>query len=323
MRVLRSLPGRLLSAFVVLVGASIVIFIAVRGLPGDFAQQVLGPLSTDAARHQLRESLGLDKSLPEQYLTWVKGLFSGDLGTSLTTQMPVRDDFAARLPVTGLLTAMAMAIILFIGVPLGVYVGVHSRGGARAAAYRIVSTIGISLPELVLGCLVVFLFSRFNLGLTVGTFVSPTDDLAAGLRSLLLPAAVLAVPGIAATARTTRDAVMNVLVEPHIVTSVARGESRGFIIRHHVLRNALVPVLTFTGTVTAYLLGGAVIVEQIFNVPGIGSYLVLALGRRDLTVIQDGVVLATLVFVLMNLALDVLTVVVNPRISATSGEGAA
>lgn len=323
MRVLRLLPGRLLSAVVVLIGASILIFVAIRSLPGDFAQIVLGPLSDDAQRAALRETFGFDRSLPEQYALWIGSAARGDFGVSLASQQPVIDELAARLPVTAALALMAMVLTVLIGVPLGVYAGTHARSGRGGVATRVVSTIGISFPEFVLGCIVVFLFSRFDLGLRVGTFVSPTSDLGAGLVSLLLPALVLSVFCIAATARTTRDSVLAVLVEPHIAASIARGEEPGFIVRHHVLRNALIPVLTLTATITAYLLGGAVIVERVFNVPGIGSYLVLALDRRDYTVIQAGVLLATVVFVLSSLLIDVITGIADPRVSLSRKERSA
>jgi peptide/nickel transport system permease protein len=320
MRVLRLLPGRLLSAVAVLIGASVLIFVAIRSLPGDFAQIVLGPLSNEEQRAALRESFGFDRSIPEQYVLWVSNAVRGDFGLSLASQSPVLEELGSRLPVTVLLAGMAMILTIGIGVPLGVYAGTHARSGRGGVATRIVSTIGISFPEFVLGCIVVFLFSRFDLGLTVGTFTSPADDLGGGIVSLFLPAVVLSVFCIAATARTTRDSVMTVLVEPHIAASIARGETPGFIVRHHVLRNALIPVLTLTATTTAYLLGGAVIVERVFNVPGIGSYLILALDRRDYTVIQTGVLLATVVFVLASLLIDVITGIADPRV-AVGGKG--
>lgn len=318
MRILRWLPGRLLSAAIVLFGASLLIFAAIRCLPGDYAQTVLGPLASDAARVELRESFGLDRSLPEQYLLWLSNALEGDFGLSLASQRPVLEEITSRLPITALLAVMGMILTVTIGVPLGVYAGCHVADGRRSVMTRIVSTIGISLPEFVVGSIVVFLFSRFNLGLTVGTFISPTENLGAGIISLFLPALVLAIPCIAATARATRDAVIDVLVEPHIAASIARGETPGFIIRHHVLRNALIPVLTLTATIMAYLLGGAIIVEQVFNVPGLGSYLVLALDRRDYTVIQAVVLLTTAVFVLMSLIVDILTGIIDPRVAVTN-----
>lgn len=323
MRILRWLPGRLLSAAIVLLGASLLIFAAGRSLPGDYAQSVLGPLSSEEARVELRESFGFDRSLPEQYVLWLRNAIEGDFGLSLASQRPVREEIASRLPITALLALMGMVLTIAIGVPLGVYAGCHVADGRRSAATRIVSTIGISLPEFVVGSVVVFLFSRFDFGLTVGTFVSPAEDFGAGIVSLLLPALVMAIPCIAATARATRNAVIDVLVEPHIAAAIARGETPGFIIRHHVLRNALIPVLTLTAVIMAYLLGGAIIVERVFNVPGLGSYLILALGRRDYPVIQAVVLLTTAIFVLMSLLVDILTGIIDPRVAVTkAGPGA-
>jgi peptide/nickel transport system permease protein len=176
----------------------------------------------------------------------------------------------------------------------------------------------VSLPEFVLGSLVVFLFSRYALGLTVGGYVPMTEDFGRNLQAMILPAAVLSVFVIAVTARTTRDAVLNVLVEPYIAAAVARGESPGFIIRRHVLRNASIPVITVLGTVTAYLLGGAVIIEYLFNLPGIGSYVVQAVGRRDYAVVQAGVLLAAVVFVVMNTVTDSVSGVLDPRIGRST-----
>lgn len=315
MRVVGWLPGRLLSAITVLLGASILIFLAVRSLPGDFAQVVLGPLSNDAQREQLRQSLGLDRTIPEQYVIWLWSAVRGDLGISLASQQPVVEELAARLPVTALLAVMTMLLTIAIGVPLGVYAGVHARRGRGGVATRVVSTLGISSPEFVLGCIVVFAFSTLNLGISVGAFTSPAKDFRGGVVSLILPAVVLSVFCVAAIARTTRDAVMGVLVEPYTQAALARGETKWFIVRHHVLRNALIPVLTLGATITAYLLGGVVIVERIFNVPGLGSYLVLALDRRDYTVIQASVLLATAVFVIASLLTDVGTSIADPRVN--------
>ncbi|WP_291053395.1 ABC transporter permease [Herbiconiux sp.] len=315
MRLLLWLPGRLLGALVVLVGVSILIFAAVRSLPGGYADVILGSLSSPEARAALAEQYGLDKSIPEQYLLWVLSALRGDFGTSMVSQLPVTDEFASRLPLTLGLGVIAIALTVLIGIPLGVYTGTRSTGGRSSVLGRLVSSIGISVPEFVLASVIVFLFSRFALGLRVGNVVSPATDLAASIPTLILPGVVLAVFCIASTARTTRDAVLGVLVEPHVGAAVARGESKGFIIRHHVLRNASIPILTLVATLTAYLLGGAVIVETVFDVPGLGSYLVQALGRRDYAVIQSGVLLATVVFVVMSLLVDVLTGLIDPRVS--------
>jgi peptide/nickel transport system permease protein len=318
MRLLLWLPGRLLSALLVLIGVSILIFAAVRSLPGGYADVILGSLSSPEAREALAAQYGLDRSIPEQYLLWLGSSLRGDLGVSLVSQTPVVDELISRLPYTLGLAAGAIVLTALIGIPLGVFTGTRATSGGSSVVGRLISSIGISVPEFVLASVVVFLFSRFALGLRVGGAVSPADDLAASVPTLILPAAVLAVFCIASTARTTRDAVLGVLVEPHIGAAVARGESPAFIIRHHLLRNASIPIVTLVATLTAYLLGGAVIVESVFDVPGVGSYLVQALDRRDYAVIQSGVLLATVVFVTMSLVVDIVTSLIDPRVSVAS-----
>lgn len=315
MRLLMWLPGRLLSALVVLFGASVLIFFALRSLPGDFAQIIAGPLASDAMKDQVRTTFGLDRPLYEQYALWIGAAFRGDFGISAASQQPVINEILSRIPITGIIGGIAMLLTVLIGVPLGVFAATSAKDGRSSVAGRIVSIIGISTPEFVLGSIVVFLFSRFQLGIPVGSFTSPFDDFGAGMRSIILPAIVLSVFCIAAAARTTRDAVLSVLVEPYIAASVSRGESKWFIIRHHVLRNSMVPVFTLIATLTAYQLGGAVIVENVFDVPGFGSYLVTALGRRDYAVIQAGVLLVTAIFVVVSFIIDIVTSLVDPRIS--------
>jgi peptide/nickel transport system permease protein len=184
---------------------------------------------------------------------------------------------------------------------------------------RLLSGLGVSVPEFVLGSLVVFVFSRYALGLEVGSWVPIGQDPVANLAAMILPAAVLSIFSISVTARTTRDAVMGVLVEPYVTAAVGRGESPWFIVRHHILRNAATPVVTLLGTITAYLLGGALIVEHVFNLPGVGSYIVQAVGRRDYAVVQAGVLLAAGVFIVMNVLIDLLVGVLDPRLGVLAG----
>ncbi|MFF1946341.1 ABC transporter permease [Rhodococcus qingshengii] len=310
---------RLGAALITLLGVSLLVFSATRFLPGSYSDAVLGPLATPTQKAELTAKYGLDQSVMVQYLRWLGAAVHGDFGTSLVTHQSVATEFGLRIPVTVTITLMALAIAMIAGIPLGVYAGTHTRAGIQGSFGRLVSVLGISLPEFVAGSLVLFLFSRYALGFHIGNFVPVTESFGAGLASATLPAIVLALFCLAATARTTRDAVLNVLVEPHIAASVARGETASFIIRHHILRNAAVPVLTLTATITAYLLGGAVIVETVFNAPGLGSYLVAALNRRDYAIIQAGVLLAAAVFVTMSFLVDVITGLIDPRVSIVTG----
>ncbi|MCG5218387.1 ABC transporter permease [Streptosporangium sp. KLBMP 9127] len=310
--------GRALSSAATLLGVSILIFAAVRMMPGGFAETILGPFATPEQKAELAARYGLDQPVFMQYWHWLTAVAGGDLGTSMISREPVSLELLARLPVTAELTILSVAAAILLGVPLGVLTAVRARPDGGAAVGRLLSGLGVSVPEFVLGSLAVFLFSRYALGLSVGGYVPVTVDPAANLRSMVLPAAVLSIFAISATARTTRDAVLGVLVEPYVTAAVARGESPWFIITRHILRNAAAPVVTLTATITAYLLGGALVVEYVFNLPGIGSYVVQAVGRRDYAVVQAGVLLAAAVFIVMNVLVDLMVGTLDPRLGVTA-----
>ncbi|GAA4706349.1 ABC transporter permease [Phytohabitans rumicis] len=294
--------GRLLSSAVTLLGVSILIFVALRLMPGGFAETILGPFATAEQKAEMAQRYGLDQSVLAQYGHWLSAAVGGDFGTSMISREPVASELWARLPVTARLTGFAVALALLLGVPLGVLTAVRARPGGGGALGRLASGLGVSVPEFVLGSLVVFLFSRYVPGIPVSG-------------SVVLPGIVLSLFAISVTARTTRDAVLGVLVEPYITAAVARGESPWFVIRHHVLRNAAAPVVTLTATIAAYLLGGALVVEYVFNLPGIGSYVVQAVGRRDYAVVQAGVLLAATVFITLNALVDLLVGLIDPRLA--------
>ncbi|MET8865139.1 ABC transporter permease [Nonomuraea sp. NPDC004580] len=320
MRLLMWWTGRALSSAATLLGVSVLIFAAVRLMPGGFAETVLGPFATPEQKAELAARYGLDQPVFFQYGHWLAAVTGGDFGFSMISRQPVGAELLARLPVTAELTVLAVAASVLAGVPLGVLTAVRARPDGRGgAAGRLLSGLGVSVPEFVLGSLIVFVFSRYALGLRIGSWVPLTEDPAANLATMILPAAVLSVFAVSVTARTTRDAVMGVLVEPYVTAAVARGESPWFIVRHHILRNAAAPVVTLIGTTTAYLLGGALIVEHVFNLPGIGSYVVQAVGRRDYAVVQAGVLLAAAVFIVMNALIDLLVGAIDPRLGVTAG----
>ncbi|WP_432536725.1 ABC transporter permease [Kineococcus arenarius] len=315
MRFLVQAATRFTLAVLTLLAVSLLVFGALRLLPGSYAELVLGPLASPQAKADAAARLGLDQGVAAQYLHWLAALLRGDLGTSFATGSPVAEEFARRFPVTLAVAVGAAAITLVAGVPLGVLTAVReAAAGRNRSGWRLLAAVGASVPEFVLAVLVVHVVSSTGIGPRIGGF----EPLEAGpgpfAASLLWPVLVLAVPCAALTARTTRDAVAGVLVEPHVAACVARGEAPGAVLRHHVLRNATAPVLTLTATVVATLLGGTVIVETVFDVPGLGSYLVTALGRRDYAVVQAGVLLAAVVFVLAGALADVVAGAVDPRL---------
>lgn len=313
MRLLRYLGPRLLLALITLFGVALLVFVALRLIPGGFADMVLGPFVTPEARALLTQRFGLDEPVWTQFLKWLWALLGGDAGVSLVTRYPVLPELLRRAPVTAELALLSLLFALAAGLPLGLGSAVAAeRGGGRLG--RAVGALGASVPDFVLGSLFIFLFSVWSLGLPAGGFTPFLEDPLENLRGMVLPAVTLGVFGMALILRTTRDAVLRVLTEGHITAAVARGATPAAIVRHHVLRNASVLVLTVSATYFGYLLGGAVIVEVLFSVPGVGFYIYSALLNRDYAVVQGGVLFVAVLFVLLNMAVDLLYALIDPRI---------
>ncbi len=319
MRILTYLGTRALLALFTLVGVALLIFIAIRLVPGGFADIVLGPFVTPEAREILTQRFGLDEPVWVQFLKWFLALLEGDFGNSLVTQQPVMSELLRRLPVTAELAFLSLAFALSIGLPLGVVSAAAAAGGGGRAG-RLVGALGASIPDFVLGSLFIFVFSVWSLGLPAGGYTPFLEDPIGNLLGMVLPAVTLGVFGMALILRTTRDAVLTVLTEGHITAAVARGDSPRDILRHHVLRNASVLVLTVSATYFGYLLGGAVIVEVLFSVPGVGFYIYSGLMNRDYAVVQGGVLFVAALFVLLNMAVDLAYVLIDPRIGASRAQ---
>jgi len=273
MRLLRFLLPRALAALVTLLGAALLTFIALRLVPGGYAEVLLGPFATPEARALIGAKYGLDEPIAVQFGKWLAALAHGDFGLSLVTRKPVIDELLRRLPVTTELASLTLAVVLAVGLPIGIWSGVTDSGAAtRSRVGRLVGALGASVPEFVLGSALIYAFSRWSLGLKVGGFVPLVVDPWRNLQTLALPTLSLAVFGIALVVRTTRDAVLRALTDGHILAAVGRGLAPATIVRHHVLRNAAIPVVTVTATYFGFLLGGAVIAEVLFSVPGVGYY---------------------------------------------------
>jgi peptide/nickel transport system permease protein len=210
---------------------------------------------------------------------------------------------------------MAMGLALLIGVPLGLAAALAARSPVGLVA-RLVGAVGLSIPSFVLASVLVYVFSANDLGLVVGNYVALGIDPIANLRSMTLPAAALSVQASSLILRTTRDAVLSVIPELHIAAAIARGESRSEIVRRHVLRNAAIPVLTVAVVNVGYLLSGAVIIETIFSIPGIGFYAVQAIGGRDYPVVLACVMIGAAIFITLNTLADLAYPLVDPRIRA-------
>lgn len=296
---------------------TILVFFGMQLAPGSYADMVLGPASTPQARAELAEDYGLDRPVPLQYLDWAENAITGDLGTTLGTGEPVSELLVDRAPVTLELALLSLLFTVVIGVPLALLAGMARNRTARGAS-RLIGALAMSTPDFVLGSVFVYVFSTYALGLPVGGFVPFADDPVASVESMILPALTLTAFGIAVVVRTGRDAVASVLSSPHVTAALARGESFPHVVRHHVLRNSSIPVVTVLATYTGYLLGGAVIVENLFSLPGLGQLVIIAVNDRDYLVVQGVVLIAAAAFIFINMLADFSYGVIDPRVGRTA-----
>jgi peptide/nickel transport system permease protein len=295
--------GRAASAAATLLLSSLLIFAAIHALPGGYADVFLGAYATPEAKARIERRFGLNDPLPAQYVKWLGAAVHGDFGVSLVTQTPVGEEFAARLPVTSSIAALAAALALMIGAPAGLLAGLFSRSPVANVIARLTGSLAISVPDFVIGTLLLYLVSRVFPG-------------AAGLSNLLLPALALSALGIGFIMTAARHSSVAVSRSAFVRAAAARGASPLQILRRHIVRNAAIPVATVFGVYFGYLLGGAAIVEATFTVPGVGRYLLQAVQLRDYPVVQAGALVAATVFVALNLIVDLAYGWLDPRTRA-------
>jgi peptide/nickel transport system permease protein len=306
---------RLVLAIPVLIGITVVVFLLVRLIPGDVIDLMLGTEGSlrPEVREQLRQTLGLDRPLYVQYFTWVGDIVRGDLGVSLRTGQPIVENLAGKLPITLELAFLSILLSLVLAIPLGI-ISALRRNSLLDFIVRMVGTIGLSLPNFWLATMLILIASMYFRWGAPLVYVSPFEDLGENLQQMLLPSLALAAGLMAVVMRMTRSSMLEVLSQDYIRTARAKGLREQLIIYRHALRNALMPVLTVVGVQTGHLLGGAVIVEQIFGLPGLGWFLLNGIYQRDYPVVQAGVLIIAAIFVLTNLIVDLMYAFIDPRI---------
>ena len=306
---------RLLMLIPTLIGMSILIFLMLRLLPGDIVDIIAGPdAQTDnAARERLREAMGLSDPIPIQYLKWLRDILTGDPGTSLRSGKPVAELLSNALPVTLELAALATLIATCVAIPLGVLSAVKRDTGLDFAA-RVGGLIGLSLPSFWIATLALLFTSQVFGWVPKTRFVPPWDDPLANLRQMLLPAAAIAIQLMAIEMRMTRTTMLEVLGQDYVRTARAKGLRARVVVYRHALRNALIPVVTVVGFQLGALMGTSAIVEVIFGLNGVGYTLLQAIFNRDYPLVQAATLYLATAFVLINLAVDVLYVYLDPRI---------
>lgn len=300
-----------------LVAMSVFVFLLIRLVPGDPARTMLGFRATPETVATVREQLRLDDPLPAQYWTWITGVVQGDFGRDYVSGAPVSELIGDRLPVTLELTVLAMLVGLLVGVPLGTLAARGGRVASRFSSGFVV--LGVAIPDFWLGTLLILLFSAELVVLPPSGWVSLGDGLGQNLRYAALPVLTLAIGEAAYLLRTTRGAVAQALGEPYVQFLHARGIPERSIVFRHALRNASVPIVTVAGIQFGVLLGGAIVVERIFGLPGLGQLVVTAVNQRNYTVVQGAVLVIAALFILVNLLTDLLYGWLDPRVEA--GEG--
>lgn len=327
------LVRRILEALPVVIGVSILVFLLIRLIPGDPAVAMLGERASEENVREIRELLGLDLPLHEQYFIWIGNLLQGDLGRTVRGNIPISQELGNRFPATAELSLLALTLSSLIGIPIGIISAVR-RNTIIDTVTMMGALIGVSIPIFVLGLLLIFLVGvQFRLLPFVGrldaiidlqtiTGMHTIDAILTGnwrafqdaLEHLILPAVTLTTVPLATTARITRSTMLEVLNQDYIRTARAKGLAERIVINSHALRNALLPIITIIGLQLGGLLSGAVLTETIFSWPGVGKWLFDSIVARDYPIVQSVTLIIAMIYIIVNIGVDVLYTLVDPRV---------
>ncbi|MCU0986885.1 MAG: ABC transporter permease [Acetobacteraceae bacterium] len=310
---LRYTLGRLLSAIPVLLVVSLVSFAIIALVPGDMASEMAGPSATAEELARLRAQLGLDKPILQRMVEWYGALLRGDLGQSVLLRRSVTEAILERLPVTLGLTFLALFFAVVLGVLAGMVAAVRPNSWTDQGVMAL-ALVGLSLPDFWLGLVFIWGFAVQLGWLPTGGYVPFTESPLGWLRAMAMPAGALALTQMGLLARMTRASMLDVLRQDYVRTARAKGLPGWVVVGRHAGANVMVPVITVAGVSVGILLGGAVVIEQVFSLPGVGRLIIGAIQRRDYPVIQGGLLLTATIFVLVNLLVDLLYAAVDPRV---------
>lgn len=311
----RFLAARLAASIATMLGLALVVFVFLLAVPGDVVSQMMGIESggSPEAAARLRQEFGLDRPIYVQFTSWLAGIVTGDFGISWRTGRPVFEIVMERLPLTLEIALLAIAVSLSVGLPLGI-VAATRRNSLVDHLARVVALLGASVPVYVLGTVILLVLST-QLGWIPPTgYVGLFEDPLGNLSRVIIPSLALGMLSAAAIARMTRGSMLEVLDQDYIRTARAKGLRFRSVVANHAVRNALIPVMTIAGVEFGHLLGGAVITETIFSLPGLGRLVVDAISQRDYPVVQGAVMIVGTAFIAINLLTDLLYALVNPRI---------
>ncbi len=312
---------RLLSLIPVLIGVSLIVFFMVRLIPGSALQMYMGTQveATPEQMEELKRLFGEDKPIPVLYVQWVSNILRGDFGYSLRTGRPVLPDILSRLPISLELTIYSLILALLIGIPLGILSSLK-QDTFGDFINRIIGLIGLSLPQFWLAALMVIAFSSSQGWIPMGNYVSLFEDPLKNLKMFFLPSLAIGFGFAAVVMRYTRNSMLEVLQMDYVRTAKAKGLPKRKVIIIHALKNAILPVITVTGFNAGYLLGGSIVIEEVFALPGMGRLALYAINQRDYPIIQAIMLVIASLFVLVNLVTDLVYAMADPRIRLVDEE---
>ncbi|MGB8455234.1 MAG: ABC transporter permease [Anaerocolumna sp.] len=304
---------KLIMLFLVLFVISILVFLAFQVLPGDPVNVILGTDATQERVGQLTKQLSLDKSLGERYFIWLSGVMHGDFGTSIKYQIPVSDILSSRMPVTICLALLAFVYIIILAFPLGLLAGRYYDSFAGRIIHTI-SNIGTAVPSYFLCILIILVFSISLKWFNIGSFVPMEEGVIHFIMNLIPPAFAIAIPSSAMIIKFLRGSIKEQLHLDYVRTAKSKGCSENRIMIFHVFRNAMITTIAILGMVIADILSGSIVVEQVFNIPGIGRLLITSIGARDFPMLETLVLFIAAIVVVVNFLVDITFKIIDPRI---------
>jgi peptide/nickel transport system permease protein len=308
---------RLLIGVIILLLVTMLVFLAMRLLPGDpliiFVSQAQTETYSPAQLAELRQEYGLDRSLPVQYISWIGNILRGDMGKSITLGQNVGYLISTRLPITIYFGVMSFIVSSFLGIIFGVVCALR-RGKWIDSVVTVLANIGITVPAFWVGILLMYLFSLVLHWLPTSGYVAPTESLGQSLRSAIMPVICLSLFSVASLTRQTRSAMLEVVSQDYIRTAWSKGLRERVIIFRHTIKNAMIPVITILGLQVGLIFGGSVLIETVFNIPGMGRLMAESLFSHDYQIVQAGTLVIAMVVVLSNLAVDISYGWFDPRI---------
>lgn len=311
---MRYIGKKLLTMFFTLLAVTLFVFLAFHVISGDPATSMLGTTATPEKVEALREEMGLNDPVLIQYGRWAAGFLTGDMGTSYSYRMPVSQMVADKIPVTLTLTVMAFLIMVIIAVPLGIYTARHEGGIADRSIY-IINQVIMAFPPFFAGILITLLFGRIFRLFTPGGYVSYQTDFGGFIGYMVFPAIAIALPKAAMAVKLLRSSVISEKNSDYVRTAYSRGNTTKAVLYKHVLKNALIPVITFLGMALADMIAGSIIIEQVFSIPGLGRILLTSISNRDYPVVMAIIVCIGMLVLVVNMVVDMIYGLIDPRIT--------